>query len=193
LDHVRSKLRELDPLQAPPETRPGIDETPSGTRIGLALIAAVMCHDSRFPGSRDIILVSDGDDPAEDREWTRGVTAARDAAIPIYTVGVGDPDRDSPIVMHGKPLGFVDQKGVWRQASTRLREDVLTAIATEGRGAYWPARREVPRLAELARDVIESQPARELDDDTQPQRKDRSAGFLVGAALCFVLGCWWER
>ena len=66
----------------------------SGTRIGEALKAAVAAHDKRFPGYQDIVLISDGDDPADDREWVRGADEARKAEIPVHTVGVGNPDED---------------------------------------------------------------------------------------------------
>ena len=54
----------------------------SGTRIGAALKAAVEAHDKRFPAYKDIVLISDGDDPADDKEWVRGADEARKAEIP---------------------------------------------------------------------------------------------------------------
>ena len=192
-EHLRAKLAEIDAANPLPEIRPGIDDPPSGTRIGLALLAAVAAHDPRFPGSRDIILVSDGDDPAGDREWVKGVSAAREVGIPVHAVGVGDPDRTSPVFVGGQPLETDGPNGVRDWVRTKLREDVLTAVATEGRGSYLPARREVPRLSEFYRATVEPNPARELSDDALPRLKDRSAWFLAAGAVLVVLGRWRDR
>lgn len=191
-DHVASVLSELDGANLPPELRPADDAAASGTRIGAALAAAVDAHDERFPGFRDIILLTDGDDPANDREWAKGVSAARAAGIPVHAVGVGDPARDSPIDVEGQPLEFADADGVRDWVRTRLREDVLTALAVEGHGNYLPARRDVPALGEFFRDAVEPNPYRELSDGARPRPKDRSGWFLAAAAALFVLG-WWRH
>ena len=94
--------------------------------------AAVAAHDKRFPGYQDIVLISDGDDPADDREWVRGADEARRAEIPVHTVGVGDPDEEYI-------LAFGDEL-----APTRLREEPLKEIAAETRGRYIAARRRRP-------------------------------------------------
>lgn len=191
-DHLRTKLAELDAAHPPPDLRPD-EGAPSGTRIGAALAAAVETHDPRFPGYQDVILISDGDDPAGDREWAVGVSAARRASIPVHAVGVGDPVRGSPVFVNGRRLSFADPDGEATEVQTRLREDVLQSIAGEGRGSYLPARRDVPRLDEFFRKAIEPNPSRELTDDALPQPKDRSAWFLGFGLLCLAIGWWRER
>jgi Ca-activated chloride channel family protein len=191
-DHLHLKLAELDAVVLPPELRP--DEfSKSGTRIGAALTAAVEAHDPRFPGYQDIILLSDGDDPADDREWSAGVSAARRASIPVHVVGIGDPDRGSPIFVGGRPLEFAGPDGAPAPVQTRLHEDVVRSIADEGRGAYLPARRELPRLGEFFRTQIEPHPSRELADDALPQPQDRSVWFLGLGLLLLAVGWWKER
>ncbi|MGL6095316.1 MAG: vWA domain-containing protein [Fimbriiglobus sp.] len=190
-EHLRATLKQLDGCVPPPEIRPTADGPASGTRIGAALAAAVTAHDPRFPGSQDIILLSDGDDPADDREWAAGVSAARAANIPVHTVGVGDPNRPSPITIVGNILESVDANGVPSPVQTRLREDVLTAIAAEARGRYLPARRDVPRLGEFFRTRIEPNPSRELTGDAVPQPRDRSGWVLAAAAV--MLSIAWMR
>ncbi len=191
-DHLQAKLAELDAAHPPPEIRPD-EGSKSGTRIGAALAAAVEAHDPRFPGYQDIILLSDGDDPADDREWAAGVSVARQASIPVHAVGLGDPVHPSPVLVDGRLLESIGKDGVRDPVQTRLHEDVLKAIAEEGRGSYLPARREVPRLGEFFRTRIEPNPSRELSDDALPQPKDRSAWFLgIGLAL-LAIGWWRER
>lgn len=190
-DHVQSTLRDLDGTHPPAEIRPP-EDAKSGTRIGAALAAAVAAHDKRFPGSQDILLVSDGDDPANDREWSSGVSAARAASIPVHAVGVGDPTRTSPVVINGQFLEFATQPGVPDPVQTKLNEAVLTGIATEGRGHYLPARRDVPKLGEFFRTRIAPFPSRELTDDALPQPRDRSVWFLgfgvVLLAVAWIFG-----
>jgi Ca-activated chloride channel family protein len=192
-DHVRQTLAIIDARIPPPETRPVGETAGSGTRIGAALRAAVAAHDSRFPGYQDIILVTDGDDPGDDREWLTGVTAARTAGIPVHVVGVGDPNRESLIFHNGEPLEVVNEAGVAFPVQTRLHEDIAQAIADEARGVYLPARRDVPRLGEFFRTRIEPYPTRELADDLLPQPKDRAAWFFAAAAVVLFLTWLRER
>jgi Ca-activated chloride channel family protein len=179
-DHIRATIAEIDAEWPPPEVRPGADpDVVSGTRIGAGLLAAVAAHDERFKGSQDIILVSDGDDPADDREWAKGSAAARAAGIPVHVVGVGDPDATT-IIEIGDEL-----------ANTKLEEDVLKQIAAETRGEYLAARREVPNLGDFFREKIEPFPSRTVSDDAIPQPKERFIWFLGPALVLFGIG--WLR
>lgn len=193
-DHVLTLLAELDATRPPPETRPAPEAaTPSGTRIGAALRAAVEAHDPRFPGAQDILLLSDGDDPAEDREWQAGIAAARQARIPVHAVGFGGPERDSPVFVAGRLLEAVDAQGVRDAVLTRLHEDVLTEIAAATGGRYEPARREPPKLAEFYRAKVEADATRVLADDATPQPRDRAGPFFAVAAVCLLAAWLWAR
>jgi Ca-activated chloride channel family protein len=179
-DHVRAVIEEVSGEYPPPEVRPGADPAiTSGTRIGAALVAAVAAHDPRFPGSQDVILVSDGDDPGDDREWQRGATAARAAGIPVHTVGVGNPDQGAGIVVGDHPV------------LTKLEEDPLREVAATTRGQYLAARRDVPRLGEFFRTQVEPHPSRAVSDDAVPQPRERYAWFLAPALVLFGVG--WLR
>ena len=188
--HLITLLAELDASRPPAETRPapGVPVA-SGTRLGAAIIAAVAAHDPRSVGAQDILLLSDGDDPAGDREWLTGVSAARQARIPVHAVGVGDPARDSTILIGGRPLEATDTGGLRDPVQTRLREDVLTEIATATGGHYDPARQDAPRVAEFFRRRVVSDATRELADDATPQPRDRSGPFFAAAAVC-LLAAW---
>lgn len=177
-DHARAVLADLDGRFPPPEVRPGSDPTAtSGTRIGAALVAAVAAHDARFPGAQDVLLVSDGDDPGGDEEWARGSAAARAAGVPVHTVGVGNPFRPSVLVLGREAEELV---------STQLQEAPLKRIATDTRGEYLPAHRDVPALGAFFRTRIEPRPAREVSDDLIPQPKERYAWFLAPALALFL-------
>jgi Ca-activated chloride channel family protein len=192
--HVRAKVEELDGEYPPPDCRPGPHDplAVSGTRIGAALRAAVEAHDSRYPGRQDIILISDGDDPAEDREWATGADAARRAKIPVHTFGVGDPNRPSTITVRGVLLEAPLKEGQPPSpVQTQLRVDVLREIAADTVGTPVVAGRDVPRVGEFFRTAIEPLPTREVTDDAVPQPKERYGWFLLPAMVLFGVG--WLR
>ncbi|MBX9581498.1 MAG: VWA domain-containing protein, partial [Gemmataceae bacterium] len=187
MDHARAAIEDLDGRFPPPELRPGAaDDLPSGTRIGAALAAAVAAHDPRFPGSQDIILISDGDDPADDREWAVGADAARRADIPVHTVGIGSPAGGAEIWGDDGPLHAGADPVL-----TRLNERLLDQLARETRGLYLAARGNPARLGEFYREQIEPRPSRAVSDDALPQPKERYPWFLAPAAALFAVG--WLR
>lgn len=192
-DHAAAAIEEIDGRHPPPDCRPGADPAViSGTRIGAALVAAVAAHDPRFPGSQDIILVSDGDDPAADREWLRGAEAARAADIPVHVVGIGNPDVETPVLLDDGFLEFQQQDDLPPdQVRTKLEERPLRQIAAETRGQYVSARKDTPRLGEFFRAAVEPYPSRLVVEDSVPQPKDRAVWFLGSALGLFAVG--WVR
>lgn len=176
-DHFREIVTGFDPERPPPDLAATDDEA-SGTRIGLGLREALALHDARHRGFQEIILLSDGDDPARDGEWRLPAAEARRDGVPIHTVGLGDPEQRSPI-----PLGpgrFLEHDGA--RVLTRLEEGPLREIAEITEGTYTPARTQALPLGKLFREVIEPRGAREESDDALPMYQQRYAWFL-GAAL----------
>jgi Ca-activated chloride channel family protein len=178
-DHIRSVIEDVDGQHPPPECRPSINEVISGTRIGAGLIEAVNAQDKRFPGYQDIFLLSDGDDPGNDKEWLQGSTKARENKIPIYTVGIGNPDEPRGLLL-GSDL-----------MTTQLQEEPLKQIAAETRGQYIAARMNPPQLGEFFRTQLESLPSREVSDDSVPLPKERYPWFFTPALGLFLIG--WLR
>jgi Ca-activated chloride channel family protein len=181
-DHFGARLDEFSPKAPPPEIRPGPDEEiVTGTAIGAAIRLALATHDPRFPGYQDILLVSDGDGPGVEVESEGGVNDANERHVPVHVVGVGDPERATPLVLgDGDNVEF-----------TRLREGVLRDIARRTRGEYLPAQRAIPPLGDWFAQVIESRPSRELSDDALPQPRDRSAWFIAAGLVLLLLS--WMR
>jgi Ca-activated chloride channel family protein len=179
-DHARAIIEELDGEHLPPEIRPtASSDVPSGTRIGVGLAAAVKAHDIRFPGYQDIVLISDGDDPADDREWRLGAAEARKAEIPVFTVGLGNPDAVTPVKLGADYAG------------TRLQEAPLRQIAEETSGQYLAARTGIPRLGEFFRAHLEPLPSRVVSDEAIPLLKERYLWFFAPALALFAIG--WLR
>jgi Ca-activated chloride channel family protein len=168
-DHFREALRQVDPLDPSLELGPTA-ETLSGTRIGSGLIEAVrLLHEAAAPGYQDVILLSDGDDPAQDEEWRVGAEAARREKIPVHAVGVGDPGHASSIPIPGS--GDLRYHG--SIASTRLEERPLQEIAERTGGSYTPARTKALLLADLL------YAGRELREDFLPVYQQHYSWFLA--------------
>jgi Ca-activated chloride channel family protein len=183
-DHFRSVLNQIDADNLPIEMRPGGDSN-SGTRIGAALRLAIATHDPRFKGAQDILLLSDGDDPANDDEWAQGAEEARKQKIPVHVIGLGDPDQDNTIPYNGNVLRYQDVP-----VMTRLREAPLQEIARKSSGTYFAARTQVFSLGRFYRDVIEPGTQRQVSEVEStadlPIPAQRYAWFLA-PAVCLLL------
>lgn len=189
-DHFRTTVENLETLAQERELQPGAGET-SGTRLGQALAMAVLSDDPRSPATRDVLLLSDGDDPARDGEWQQGARAAAALGIRIYTVGIGDPNVPSPIRLDG---GWLLYQG--GRVETRLEEAPLREIAESTGGTYYSARtRDLP-LGDIYLESIAHQPQREDSEDALPVYQQRYAWFLgpaLGLLALFVFlgdGSW---
>jgi Cu/Ag efflux protein CusF len=136
--------------------------------------------DLKLGGSRhdqgDILLVSDGDDPAHDGEWQDGIDKALALGIPVHVLGIGDPNQARPIRI-GTTVLLHDDKEV----RTRLEETPLHAIAEQTKGIYWPARTRAVPLGQMYLDNIVALPMREQSDDTLPLYQQRYLWFLLPA------------
>ncbi|MCI0441228.1 MAG: VWA domain-containing protein, partial [Chloroflexi bacterium] len=181
-DHFRFALAQLDAQNLHRELRVLSEESASGTRMGLALSAAVEAHDPRFQGHQDILLISDGDDPLADEEWRGGLVEAHKNGIAVHAVGVGNPDAESPIPL--KDGNFMRHEG--KIVTTRLKERPLEEMARQGGGVYVPARTHTLALGEIFREHIEPGPQRETDVDILPLYRQRYAWFF-GIALALLV------
>jgi Ca-activated chloride channel family protein len=180
-DHFRSKLDNLEMVAQGRDLTPRPGEK-SGTRLGQALSLAVSCDDPRFADTRDILLLSDGDDPVRDAEWRNGARVAATLGICVHTVGIGDPNVASPIRLDSGPLRHNGQL-----VTTRLEEAPLREIAELTGGAYTSARTRTLPLGSLFLDTIDRLQLREDSDDPLPVYQQRYAWFLVPALVFLVL------
>jgi Ca-activated chloride channel family protein len=173
-DHFREVVESVDTEAPDPDLEPGPGAV-SGTRIGEALHEALATHDERNRGARDILLLSDGDDPVRDGEWQNGRDEAREQGVPVYVVGLGDPDRAATIHVAGKDV------------QTKLVEAPLRDIAGATRGDYVSARTRALPLGQVYLDAVAGQALRpdEADDDRLPAYRPHYVWFL-GAAFAFL-------
>jgi Ca-activated chloride channel family protein len=174
LDHFREAVEGIDPNEPGLDLEP--DGGPSGTRIGRALALAVAAQDERARGARDVLLLSDGDDPAGDAEWRVGIARARAEGVPVHCVGIGDPDEERPIP---QGRGWLTHEG--RKVGTRLKEAPLREIATQTGGTLaLPGTRPLP-LGEHYLATIASGPLREDGTDPLPVLRQRYPLLLLPA------------
>ncbi|MBY0528028.1 MAG: VWA domain-containing protein [Gemmataceae bacterium] len=193
-DHFREKLAEIDAAQLPLDLRP-TEVSVSGTRFGEGLrIAALEAHDPSRRGFQDILMISDGDDPAEgklaekldraqtpEREWRLGTELCRELGIPIYTVGVGDADKGGKIPTRDGFYLTRDGKPVL----TKLTEKPLKVMAEKTQGTYTAGRTGPLPVVDLFRGKIALGPKHEVLDDALPLYQQRYPLFL-GSALFFL-------
>lgn len=180
-DHFRSKLEMLETVAQGRDLTPRPGEK-SGTRLGQALSLAASSDDPRFADTRDILLLSDGDDPARDAEWRNGARIAAALGVRVHTIGIGDPNVASPIRLDSGPLRHDDQLVL-----TRLEEAPLREIAELTGGAYTSARTRTLPLGSLFLDTLEHLPEREDIEDALPVYQQRYAWFLTPALGFLVL------
>jgi Ca-activated chloride channel family protein len=177
-DHFAEVVAGLDADRLPPEIA-ATGEEESGTRIGAALRQAADLHDARFRGYQDVLLLSDGDDPARDGEWRLPAAEARALGIPVHTVGIGNPDADSTIPLRDGQVLEYDGKPV----PTRLQETPLQEIAAMTEGQYVAAHTRVLPLGRFFRETIEPRPVRDDTEEALPLYQQRYPWFLGGALL----------
>jgi Ca-activated chloride channel family protein len=178
-DHFREVLEQLNVTELPEELR--AESGGSGTRIGAGIKEAVQrAHDDRYRGFQDIILVSDGDDPAHDEEWRRGISAARERGIPVHTVGVGDPEHSNSIPTDDGPLRHDD-----KIVRTKLEEKPLEDIARLTNGKYVAAHTKALPLGELFRSRIADRAGHDDPDEAEGLQiyRPRYAWFLGPSLL----------
>lgn len=178
-DHVRAKIAELssDPLPAALASA-----GTSGTRLGAGIGAAIDALDPRDRGAQLILLASDGDDPAGDEEWRAGIAAARQAGVPLFTVGIGDAGHDTALKLDEHELKFDG-----RPATTRLHEEPLKTLAQRTGGSYITAGTAKPDLAEFVRQTMNRFPTRESLAGTLPQPAMRHMWFLLPALVIVLM------
>ncbi len=177
LDHFRAAVEALDP-ESPP---PGLG---AGTRIGAGLTLALDSFEGRGREARDVLLISDGDDPARDGEYRSGAAKARIDGVPVHCLAVGDPDKEHEIRL---PEGGWLMDGA-KRARTRLEEGPLHEITQRAGGRlHRLGAGPIDLTSYYLRWVRESA---EDSPDNLPAYHQRQGWFLVPAFLLLALAVW---
>ncbi|MBL7951525.1 MAG: VWA domain-containing protein [Flavobacteriales bacterium] len=122
-----------------------------GTAIGAAISLAQESFDAESPGSKAIIIITDGENHEDDAEGAAREAAA--AGIVVHTIGMGTPEGGPlPIRRNGQVTGFrKDENG--NTVVSKLNEPMLERIAAEGKGAYVRATSGATGMEQLVEDL----------------------------------------
>jgi Ca-activated chloride channel family protein len=174
-EHLRQTLAQIDADDYPPLSS---DAPVSGTRIGAALKLATQSHDPERVNRPVIVLLSDGDDPADDDEWLEGVEAAKSKNLRVHTVGVGNPMRAETI-----PIGRDVVQFEGEPVYTKLQERRLEEIARRTDGTFLPAHREKYPLGAIVQHLLDADALREElgSESALPVPQLRYVWFLLPA------------
>ena len=126
IDHFRDRVTAIDTLFPDPDLGSG------GLRIGApapALAVASLSGEGRSRAAQDILLLSDGDDPARDGEWTIGIDRAQAEGFAVHCIAIGD-------TAHGHRIptgsGWLSHDG--NRVRTRREDAPLREIARRTKG-----------------------------------------------------------
>jgi Ca-activated chloride channel homolog len=153
-----------------------------GTAVGKTIRMATQML-QRYPGTRSIILLTDGEDHKTDP-----LGAAEDAAgnfVRIFTIGIGSPQGEPLPVKDesGAVTGFrKDKKG--GTVISRLDEETLKKISAKTRGAYFRASPGESEALEVARLVLGLDKGGQGAAGAATQYKNR---YLIPLVLAFLL------
>lgn len=153
-----------------------------GTSIGLAIDKSIQSFDMSNGVNKAIIIMSDGEDHEGNAELV--AEGARENDIIICTVGMGTT-KETPIpdYVDGKVIGLKkDDEG--NTVYTRLNEEMLQNIASNGGGVYTRAEGTVVDLKGLVQRIREIEAA-EIDSVAYVDYEDQYQWFL-GLGLLFL-------
>ena len=159
------------------------DSAPRGeTDIGAAIHHAL---DALLPFDGDhnaIILISDGEDLA--KTAAAAANTARERDIPIFTVGIGDPQGATIPVTAGQPMQYQGET-----VTTRLDNQTLAEIATLSGGKYIPlqtASTGPNSLGTLYKKYLSDRSRQDDMEHTERRKVERYQLFLIPGILAFL-------
>lgn len=154
-----------------------------GTAIGAAIELAKESFDADSPGSKAIIVITDGENHEDDAEGVARDAAA--AGIVVHTVGMGTPEGGPlPVKRNGQVIGF-RKDGAGNTVVSRLDESMLQRIAAEGNGAYVRATAASTGIEALVAD-LRNMDTSEKGTFTFTAHEDQFQ-YPLGIGLCMIL------
>ena len=171
--YLRSALEQLSPESAPR----------GETDLGSAIRASLEALDPAADDHNAVIMISDGGDLRG--EALANAELAKKRGVPIFTVGIGDPNRGAPLPAAD---GRGEQKFQGEVVKVRLEEKALKAIADASKGRYVPlatAGTAETTLGAIYRRFLRQVAAKEQNEEAE-RAAERYQLFLV-PGLCLLL------
>lgn len=156
-----------------------------GTSIGDAIRQVLNGFGTLDREYTDVILITDGEDhgslPLE------AAQAAAQHLVTLYTIGVGDAARGTPIPIPDQS----EEKQVYAQyqgqlVRSRMQQSLLIEMAHLTGGVYMPASVNSLGLERLYRDHIAAKTRRDIDMALRERLAPRYHGFVVAALLLLM-------
>lgn len=173
-DYVSAKLflNSISPEMVPTQ----------GTAIGAAINLGVKSFNPQFPGSKAMIIITDGENHEDD-----AIGAATEAAkqgVVIYTLGMGLPQGGPiPENVNGQKSYRKDKQG--NTIVTKLDEQMLQKIAEAGNGAYIRANNAQVGLNNLFSEVNKMEKS-ELETQIYADYDDKFQ-YFIGFGIFLIL------
>lgn len=156
-----------------------------GTAIGQAIDLAATYFDDEEQTNRVLFIVSDGEDHSEGG-MPEAIEKALEQGIRIYTIGVGST-RGAPIpIKRNGALESLKKDTQGEVVITRLNEEVLSEIASEGNGAYIDGANTADAVAFIS-ETLQQMDKMEFEAKQFAEFKDQFQWFLGGALLLLFL------
>ena len=173
--YLRSALEKLSPESAPR----------GETDLGAAIRASLDALDPTADDHNAVILISDGGDLRG--EAIDNAKLARKRGIPVFTVGIGDPKRETALP---SPDGRGDLKFEGKTVRVKLEEAALKEIAEASRGRYVPlatAGTAETTLGAIYQRFLRQVAAKEQNEEIE-RAAERYQTFLVPGICLLIAG-----
>lgn len=156
-----------------------------GTAIGQAIDLAATYFDDEQQTNRVLFIVSDGEDHSEGG-MQEALEKAAEQGIRIYTIGVGST-KGAPIpIKRNGVLESLKKDMQGEVVITRLNEEVLSEIASDGNGEYIDGSNTADAVAFIT-ETLQQMDKMEFEAKQFAEFKDQFQWFLGGALLLLFL------
>jgi len=168
------------------------ESAPRGeTDLGAAIRTALQALDPAMDDHNAIILVSDGGDLRNNA--LDGAAVAKKRGIPIFTVGLGDPRRETTLP-DASGSGVQMFKG--QPVKVKLEEKALREIAAASDGRYVPlatAGTAETTLGAIYRRFLRQVAAKEQAEEEELRATERFGFFLVPGLVLLLAAAFLSR
>lgn len=153
-----------------------------GTSIGSAIELAMESFGDNNH-SKSIIVITDGE--THDEEALEKARAAAKEGIAVHTIGMGLPEGSPiPVTENGRRTGFKkDRQG--NTVMTRLNEQLLTEVASEGNGTYVRANNAQAGLKTIFEEINRME-KQKFESKVYADYEDRFQYFLAVAIVLLM-------
>ncbi|MBC2838048.1 VWA domain-containing protein [Robiginitalea sp. SC105] len=156
-----------------------------GTAIHEAIELAATYFDDEQQTNRILFIISDGEDHEEDQAMD-AVEMATEQGIRIYTIGVGST-KGAPIpIKRNGVLESLKKDAQGEVVITRLNEQILSDIASEGNGEYISGSNTAAAVEQIS-ETLQQMDKMEFEAKQFAEFKDQFQWFLGAAFLLLFL------